>query len=62
MDISEEEFKEYHAIVKRQRDKYKNLLEDICSGVPEIVGMASDYRHLTLIEIKDRARELLEEP
>jgi len=60
MYISEEEFKEYHDLIKRQRDSYRNLLEDICSGVPKIAGMASEYRPLTLVEIKDRARKLVE--
>lgn len=60
MNIPDHEFEEWHKHVLRQRERYKWLLQDIISGVPTIVGMASDYRPMTLKEIRQRAEELLQ--
>lgn len=59
MNIPEEDFIELYRNVKGQRDLFRSFIEDIVSGVPKFHGMASDYRHLSFVEIKDRARELL---
>jgi hypothetical protein len=61
MRLTEDECEEYFRIVKKQRDMYKNLLANICIGVPTILGMASEYRQLTLKEIQKLARELLDD-
>jgi hypothetical protein len=61
MEISDYDFKEWHDHVKKQRDRYKWFIRDILNGVPTIPGMASEYRKLTLDEIKKRARELLDD-
>lgn len=60
MRLHDDEIQEWHEYVVRQRNRYRRLLEQICSGVPLIYGMASDYRPLKLEEIKKLARELLE--
>jgi hypothetical protein len=60
MRLTDDEIQEWHEHVLKQRDKYRNLLEDICTGVPIIRGMASEYRSLTMEEIKKRAKELLQ--
>lgn len=59
--LSDYEIQEWHEHVLRQRDRYASLLQDICCGVPKIRGMASEYRPLTLVEIKEAAHKLLED-
>lgn len=59
LHLSRDEAQEWHEYVLMQRNKYKSILEDIVSGVPKCLGMASDYRQLTLIEIKRIAKEAL---
>jgi hypothetical protein len=59
MAFNDDEFKEWHEIVLKQRNAYKNLLRDIIIGVPTIPGMACTYRDFTLKEIKKAAEDLL---
>ena len=59
MRLSDDEIQEWHEYVLKQRNRYRRVLEDILNGVPSIIGMASDYRKLTIEEIKSRAREVL---
>jgi len=59
MNIPDHEFKEYHDYIKNQRDRYKSVLQDILIGVPSVRGMASSYRQLTLKEIQELCREVL---
>lgn len=47
------EIQEWHEIVLRQRNRYRNILQDILTGVPSNVGMASAYRKQTLKEIEE---------
>ena len=61
MRLSDDEIQEWHEIVVRQRYRYKILLMDIVTGVPSCAGMASPYKQLTLAEIKERAKKLLED-
>ena len=61
MRITDDEIQEWHEHVLRQRNRYRGLLEDILTGVPECRGMASPYKKLTLEEIKERAKALLRE-
>lgn len=60
MNIDEREFEEWHEHLYRERNKYKNLLEDILTGVPTVRGMASPYRPMTLEEIRKRVEALLD--
>lgn len=61
MRLHDDEIQEWHEQLWRQRNRYRRLLEDICSGVPIVYGMASEYRPLKLDEIRKRSKELLEE-
>ena len=60
MRLHDDEIEEWHRIVYEQRNSYRRLLEDICTGIPKIYGMASEYRKMTLKEIEDRVKKLLE--
>lgn len=61
MRLHDDEIQEWHEHIWRQRNRYRRLLENICTGVPIIYGMASDYRQLKLDEIRKMAKELLED-
>lgn len=61
MRISDDEFQEWHDHIKRRHDRFKYFIQDIVVGVPKIHGMASEYREMSLKEIKERAKKLLDE-
>lgn len=60
MKLTDNEIQEWHEHVLKQRDRYRRFIQDICTGVPTIYGMASEYRALKLDEIRKLAKELLE--
>lgn len=59
MRLHEDEIEEWHRLIYKQRQRYRWFLESILNGVPKIRGMASEYRDLTLKEIKRQVKELL---